>query len=147
MSKDYSTDLLSALPRTRPHRRSKKRPARGAPAERPTGSTANGTRAKARSSRREASGAAPRKQTGATSRAKRTTTKAGTRRQIKRLPQPPQPEGTPTRAPAGPVSRTARPVPVPVVTTAVQAVGELAEIGLSLGARALRGAIDRLPRP
>jgi hypothetical protein len=33
------------------------------------------------------------------------------------------------------------------VTTAVQAIGELAEIGLSLGARALRGAIGRLPRP
>jgi hypothetical protein len=36
---------------------------------------------------------------------------------------------------------------VPIVATAVQAAGELAQIGLSLGARALRSAVDRLPRP
>jgi hypothetical protein len=31
--------------------------------------------------------------------------------------------------------------------TAVQAAGELAEIGLKASARALRGALSRLPRP
>jgi hypothetical protein len=34
-----------------------------------------------------------------------------------------------------------------IVGTAVQAAAELAEIGLSLTSRALRNAIDRLPRP
>jgi hypothetical protein len=34
-----------------------------------------------------------------------------------------------------------------ILGTAVQAAAELAEIGLSASARALRGAIARLPRP
>jgi hypothetical protein len=34
-----------------------------------------------------------------------------------------------------------------ILGTAVQAAAELAEIGLSASARALRGAISRLPRP
>ncbi len=34
-----------------------------------------------------------------------------------------------------------------ILGTAVQATAELAEIGLSLSARALRGALSRLPRP
>jgi hypothetical protein len=34
-----------------------------------------------------------------------------------------------------------------VLKTAVQAVAELAEIGLTLGARLLRSAVSRLPRP
>jgi hypothetical protein len=34
-----------------------------------------------------------------------------------------------------------------VVSTLVKATAELAEIGLSVGARTLRNAISRLPRP
>ena len=34
-----------------------------------------------------------------------------------------------------------------LVTTAVQAVGELAQIGLSAGGRAVKSALGRLPRP
>jgi hypothetical protein len=34
-----------------------------------------------------------------------------------------------------------------VLGTAVQAAGELAEIGVSVSARALRGLVSRLPRP
>jgi hypothetical protein len=33
------------------------------------------------------------------------------------------------------------------VTTAVQATGELAKIGLTLGGQALKRAVDRLPKP
>jgi hypothetical protein len=133
MSHNHSTDLMGALPRTRPHRRSDKRPARGAATAPPKQTTA--------------ATAPPKQTTAKVAPRKETTAGAATRRQVRRLPQPPQPEGTPTRAPAGPVRRPARPAPVPVLTTAVQAVGELAEIGLSLGTRALRGAIGRLPRP
>jgi hypothetical protein len=34
-----------------------------------------------------------------------------------------------------------------LVTTTIQAVGELAQIGLTVGGRALKRAVDRLPRP
>jgi hypothetical protein len=34
-----------------------------------------------------------------------------------------------------------------VIGTAVQAAAELAEIGLSMSARAIRRAVSRLPRP
>jgi hypothetical protein len=34
-----------------------------------------------------------------------------------------------------------------LVTTAVQAAGELAQIGIAAGGRALKSALDRLPRP
>ena len=34
-----------------------------------------------------------------------------------------------------------------LVTTAVQAAGELAQIGLAAGGRALKSALGRLPRP
>jgi len=60
------------------------------------------------------------------------------------LPQPAQPRGVPRSA------QPRRPEPateVPVLRTAVQAAAELAEIGLTLSAKALRGAIGRLPRP
>jgi hypothetical protein len=34
-----------------------------------------------------------------------------------------------------------------LVTTTIQAVGELAQIGLTVGGRALKRAVDRLPKP
>jgi hypothetical protein len=62
-----------------------------------------------------------------------------------RLRQPAQPEGTPSAR-----RRAIRPAPpsgADVVGTAVKAAAELAEIGLSISARAIRGAVSRLPRP
>lgn len=84
------------------------------------------------------------------------TTSAGTPRAkagSTRLRQPNQPDGSPTRGPAKP--RDAAPAPrIPsspkggeILGTAVQAAAEIAEIGLSAGARALRRAVSRLPRP
>jgi hypothetical protein len=52
-------------------------------------------------------------------------------------PPPPEPDGRRSGPPSGPE----------LVTTAVQAAGELAQIGLTLGARALRSAASKLPRP
>src|SRR3954447_24912112 len=51
--------------------------------------------------------------------------------------------------------RAADPPPTPLgapkgtelVTTAIRATGELAQIGFMLGGQALRRAVDRLPRP
>ena len=108
---------MSALPRTRPHRRSGKRAAR--PGEPP--------KAKPPAAKRPQ----PARETRA-------------RSPGERLRQPPQPAGTP--APP----RPRKPVPasgVEILSTAVQAAAELAEIGLSLSARALRNAVSRLPKP
>jgi hypothetical protein len=44
-------------------------------------------------------------------------------------------------------ARKPLPTGAKVLGTAVQAAAELAEIGLSVSARALRGALSRLPRP
>jgi hypothetical protein len=66
------------------------------------------------------------------------------RPQTERLRQPAQPAGTP------PTPRSRRPVPATgaeIFETAVHAAAELAEIGLSVSARALRNAVSRLPRP
>jgi hypothetical protein len=51
----------------------------------------------------------------------------------KSAPPPPRPIGHPTGT--------------ELVTTAVQATGELARIGLTVGGRMLKRAVDRLPRP
>ena len=129
MNEERPTDLLSALPRTRPHRRSDKRATppggRKPPADKPATRRA--------SSARKAAARKP---------APRTSSPAATRR----LSQPSQPRGIPDarRAP----KRKPAPAAAPeLVGTAVQAVGELAEIGLALTARALRNAVSRLPKP
>jgi hypothetical protein len=36
---------------------------------------------------------------------------------------------------------------IELVGTAIQAAGELAQLGLTLGTKALRGAVSRIPRP
>jgi hypothetical protein len=61
------------------------------------------------------------------------------------LRQPAQPAGVPP-APA----RSVRPEPATgrdILGTAAQAAAELAEIGLSIGARTVRNLVSRLPRP
>jgi hypothetical protein len=54
-------------------------------------------------------------------------------------PKPPTPKAPPAPVSADPSHG--------VLETAVQAAAELAEIGLHASARALRGAVSRLPRP
>jgi hypothetical protein len=49
-------------------------------------------------------------------------------------PPPPAPRRGPPRGPE-------------LVTTAIQAAGELAQIGLTAGGHALKRAVDRIPRP
>ena len=145
MPNDRSSDLLGQLPRTRPHRRSTKRPERE-----PAGSTSNGAS--------EVTGttvAAPEEEQRAArrnrqppARAKREASTA-TAAPNERLPQPAQPRGIPSaaRPRRRPPETTTQSSATPILKTAVQASAELAEIGLALGTRALRRAIDRLPRP
>ena len=47
-----------------------------------------------------------------------------------------------------PPARTAQaPRGTELVTTTIQAVGELAQLGLTMSGRVLKRAVDRLPRP
>ena len=126
-----SSDVLSALPHRRPHRRSDKRAARPAVAK-----TADpGSQPAAATSR-----AKPK----ATSTEPATKPTPATRPAPKRLRQPAQPAG----APPSPRSRASVPsTGADVIGTAVHAAAELAEIGLTAGARALRNAVARLPKP
>jgi hypothetical protein len=65
----------------------------------------------------------------------------------------PKPAATKPRktAPAkpGPTTTTSPPPSddQPFVATALQAAGELAQIGIAVGVRAVRNALDRLPKP
>jgi hypothetical protein len=135
MSDDRPTDVLGALPRTRPHRRSAKRAAPAAAASTPAKDAAEPTAP----AKRAAARTAPAKAKPATGRA-RTRTQGP-----EPIRQPAQPAGTPSQP-------RANRVPVPpsgaeILGTAVHAAAELAEIGLTAGTRALRNAIARLPRP
>ena len=46
-----------------------------------------------------------------------------------------------------PESTTQPPSGTELVTTAIQAAGELAQIGLAVGGQVLRRAVDKLPKP
>ena len=188
MSDDRPSDVLGALPRRRPHRRSDKR---AAPAPAENGATARAAASADTGSAAPKGAAASGKQTaasakqalpsgkrstarsrGATSKASTASTKpsrrkqpaapasenrpAGgadrtlapptraTRRRPERLRQPAQPPGVP------PAPAARRPEPTGgrhVLGTAAQAAAEIAEIGLTVSARALRNAVARLPRP
>ncbi len=128
MTGERPPEVLGSLPRTRPHRRSQKRPARPPHTE---PAAAKPSAAKTRAAK-----------TGA-AKPRAAKPRAGGP-QPARLRQPAQPAGSP------PGPRVRRPAPSngsDVLGTAVQAAAELAEIGLTIGARAIRGAVARLPRP
>jgi hypothetical protein len=107
MSEPPPSDVLGALPRTRPQRRSPKRAGSPAATASPAAATPPAAAVPPAATASPAVAAVP----------------------------PPRPE--PSAAPA----------PRTLLGTAVQAAAELTEIGLSAGARALRGAVSRLPRP
>lgn len=157
MSDDRPSEVLGSLPRTRPHRRSEKRAARAssqdsaaapetAAAPEPTPARAETPKPKT-PARAKPKPRATKATVKATSSPKVKSTSSSPRKPAtdkQKLRQPAQPAGTP--APA----RPRKPAPSPrtdVLGTAVQAAAELAEIGLSVGARAIRRAVSRLPRP
>jgi outer membrane biosynthesis protein TonB len=59
----------------------------------------------------------------------------------------PKPKAAAKPKPAEPVAPPPKQDEQPFVATALQAAGELAQIGIAVGARALRNALDRLPKP
>jgi len=127
-------DVMSSLPRTRPQRPSRRR-ASGAGAAKPK-----------RAPRAGAKGEAIRSKPAAASRASAEGGRAGAPRTkpagvrpsnaTRAASQPPPPKRPPS-PPSG----------ADLVGTAVQAAGELAQLGLTLGTRALKDAVKRIPRP
>jgi len=118
-------DVLSSLPRSRPERRSTKRDGAGAskpkakPATPPTPKPAAASTPKAKPKVGQAT-----RPSAATRRARAETAKT-----------PP------------PKAEQVAPADRDIVTTAVQAAGELARIGLTVGTQIVREATRRLPRP
>jgi hypothetical protein len=140
-------EVIAGLPNARPTRRSAKRdrPARG---QRAAGATAAPPKSGAKAAPKAKEGA-PRStaKTGtprstAKTGAARSAAKPGARRAAapKVAPIPPAGYATPNADEDGPRGAD-------LVTTVVQAAGELAQIGISAGGRALKAALERLPRP
>jgi hypothetical protein len=134
MSDEPNPDILGSLPRTRPHRRSAKRTAtKPAAASKPTATAA--AKPKAAAAKPKTSVAKPK-----TAAAKPKTPAAEPK------PAPTRRPATPGRT-ATPARRSEPPSGTELIGTVVQAAAELAEIGLSVSARAVRNAVARLPRP
>jgi hypothetical protein len=103
--------------------------------------------------RRESGGTATK--TVAKPRAKKAAPKAAAKPARARKPRPVR-AGAPALRESTERARTAEPPPEPkttppsgteLVTTAIQAAGELAQIGLAVGGQVLRRAVDKLPKP
>lgn len=117
-------EVLKSLPARRPQRRSARR---------------GGAKPAARSK------PAPRKKAAAT--AKKPAT-AARKPAAGRRPAGVRPSAATRAASSTPGQRPAQsPEGIELVGTAIQAAGELAQLGLTLGTKALRGAVARLPRP
>jgi hypothetical protein len=116
-------DVIGSLPSTRPHRRSERRvaPAPGAPPQ--PDPTARKPPAKPRTP---------------------TARKPPTNIRNRRPPPTPSPSPPLREADAPPPPTPDRPG---MAQTLVQAAAEITEIGLKASARALRGAVSRLPKP
>ncbi len=145
MSDDQPPEVLSALPRTRPHRRSQKRA--GSAVRPPSPDPEPVATAPSPPAAPELPATAATGSAGATT---DPSPPASAPPPVAGLPhprplrQPAQPKGVPT-TPRQP--HPAPPSGADIFDTAVQAAAELAEIGLTITARAIRHAIARLPRP
>jgi hypothetical protein len=133
---DGDRDVFGSLPNTRPQRRSAKRD-RGGAKGKPAATQAQTAAAKPAKPK---AGAGARAKPAARASAKaKPAAQAGPAPSASKIP--PAGYATP-RADDDGVPRGAD-----LVTTAVQAAGELAHIGLAAGGRALKSALQRLPRP
>ena len=151
MSTEPKPGVMGSLPRTRPHRRSDKRPAPAAAP--PLDAQAQEPAVVTAAAPDVAKAAAPPKVRAAkkpAARAPREAQAGGRQARGGHAPDSQPAAATPRTAepaaatPAPPTPRDPSPG---VLETAVQAAAELTEIGLHAGARALRRAVSRLPRP
>ena len=127
--------LLGSLPSTRPtglSRRGKAAAGHNAAPERP---------APAAAPERPAPSAAPRERARRPPKTARTPRPTAVRPGAPSLDGPPRiAEQPPPPRPVGPPRGTE------LVTTAIQAAGEIAQIGLTVGGQVLKRAVDRLPK-
>jgi hypothetical protein len=122
---DNGRDVMSSLPSRRPQRRTARRDAAAkGTATRPKKPAANASARPKAARPRPKTASAPRKPAGV--RPSAATDAAASK-----------PDQRPAQAPEG----------IELVGTAIQAAGELAQLGLTLGTKALRGAVRRIPRP
>jgi hypothetical protein len=118
--------VLGSLPATRPERLG--RPRRGA-AKAPAPKTAKAATKRAKPAPRSAPAATPEKAHGPAA----VSAGCPPLERSRASEPPPRPIG----APSG----------TELLTTAIQATGELARIGLTVGGQVLKRAVDRIPRP
>jgi Meckel syndrome type 1 protein len=145
---DPPRDVLSSLPRTRPQRRSAKR----GPAKRPAAAE-NGaaSAAAAKAAPRTAAKAAPKKAAATPARARKPAAKPAAK-PAGRAAATPGVRSVPGRIPAAgfapprDAGERSTPSGVELVGTAIQAAGELAQIGIAVGGQALKSALGRLGR-
>lgn len=149
---DETPDVMSSLPKTRPQRRSARRDS----ARKPTAAkgSATASRPAARKKKAAAAKATPVKKRATTARAKAAAKPktAAKPRSASRPKTAARPRATAPRIPpagfAPPRETEDRPAPsgVELVGTAIQAAGELAQIGAAIGGQALKSALGRLGR-
>jgi hypothetical protein len=148
-SKKDEKGVLAALPSTRPERIGTRR---AAPAPKTTTATAASKAAARPSATRTA--AAKRSTTAKTS----TAPKVSAAPKAATVPKPPTAarprpvrEGAPGIGTAGsrdqPSPESGRPSGTELATTAVRAVGEVAQLGITIGGHVLKRVVDRLPKP
>jgi hypothetical protein len=151
---DSDREVLTSLPRSRPVRRSAKRGARpGAPAAaRPKATSAAADAPKGRRpAAKPRATAQPKTTARATRPASRATAAGANKAQTTAGKAHSTRSTTPRRTipPAGyaSASQSERSASADLVGTAVQAAGELAQIGFAIGRQTLQSMIDRLPKP
>ncbi len=127
MSKKNDRSVLGNLPSTRPTRMSRRREGASARAEAPVAT-------KPATAKPAAAKRAPAKPKAAKPRPVRSGSPS--------LQRPPRKAPEPPRPPASSPPKGAE-----IVTTAVQAAGELAQIGFTLGGQVAKRALKRIPKP
>jgi hypothetical protein len=120
-------EVLRSLPSRRPQRRSPRRDAASKPA----------AASKPSARKAPAAPAKPKRAAPATKRAAPAAKLKGVRPSAATKAASSRPGARPANAPEG----------VELLGTAVQAAGELAQFGLTLGTKALRSAVKRIPHP
>ncbi len=149
MSEDRPSDVLGALPRTRPHRRSDKRATRPEK-DKPTAVTPEAVDAVQAA---VAAGDPPAAKAPAKANAPAPKAKAPAKAKVPpaakkpKAPAAAKPADAARAKIAAPPAKPATSRRTEALGTAVQAAAELAEIGLTASARAIRRAVSRPPRP
>jgi hypothetical protein len=157
---DSDREVLTSLPRSRPVRRSAKR---GDRPDRENGATAHPRRAAAKPRGAKATtGGGAKATSGHAAKATAGGAKPASARAAKPKPKPKAARKTAERArvapqrkvpPAGYAAPTSRPRDpassgaADLISTTIQAAGELAQIGMTVGRQTLQSMIDRLPKP